>query len=188
MKNFNFHPQLRIRCGNFDDLVDKELAPLILDLWQADLVTLSCCQDAGESLHDLPERLPHMAAWVAFNQGRAYIDFRYLAHVCAFLTIVANGGPRDELYERITNWRAPGAWTVLGVQFDLGDESDEDLAKDGDRLSYFDFLGWQVKFPRTDIPAITKRFRRFRPQGRVEVDVPTWQSIVDCCRVSAVSG
>ena len=182
------HRQIRVKYGDLEGDVDEELAPLILELWKADMETFSSCQDAGESLIDLPTHLPHMATQVEADRGRAYIDFRWWEDVCAFKTMVANGGPRDTFYERLAHWCSPGAWTVVGICTDWPiDPAEEDFprrpdpreqAHDGTRHSSFDFDGWQVQFPRSDIPRITEQFRTSRESGPVDSPgVPTWETV-----------
>jgi len=59
----------------------------------AGLETISSCQNAGESLADLPKDEPHMAAQIAQLRGRLYIDFCRSGNIAEFLNLVMAGDP-----------------------------------------------------------------------------------------------
>ena len=133
------HPQVHLVAGEFEADVDEGLAPILRLLWEAKVETMSGCQNAGESLADLPETEPHMAAYVEARKDTAYIDF-FLGGVEGFLTLVAAGHPSEEMWYRMTHWCAPNAWTNTF------------LVADDDGI--FDALGVQISFPISDIPEI----------------------------------
>jgi hypothetical protein len=144
------HIQVAVEYGEQEALVDAEMAPLIREIWRADINTIASCQDVGESLDDLPNRYPHMARTVKALQGTALIDFRP-ADAQRFFDAVADGKPPRAVYDRMTRWTAKGAWEVRMVLYDTCNTVDD---------RRFWVIGTQVRFPRNDIPAITKSLRR----------------------------
>ena len=58
--NEQFHPTSLVTLGDRRANVDVELAPLVLELWRADIETDSCCQDCGEYLASGADTDPHI--------------------------------------------------------------------------------------------------------------------------------
>ncbi|MEU6242529.1 hypothetical protein [Streptomyces sp. NPDC047024] len=79
--------------------------------------TFTCCQDVSETNTDWPEKLPHMREWVESKRGWILIDFPVDSGL-AFLSAVANSGPQDAFYVRMTPWAAPDAWDMTDRQTD----------------------------------------------------------------------
>jgi hypothetical protein len=133
--------------------IDEELAPIVEAIWRCGWRTWTCCQDAGESNAGWPEKLPHMAPVIAAQLGWSYIDFP-INDGLAFLTALAQAGPRDAFYLRMTHWAAPNSWDVNarpmdGAMFDQSSESQFAL-----RLVL-------VLFPHDDRPEILRRLTAF---------------------------
>jgi hypothetical protein len=141
----NHHPTVHLVAGGFEADVDEDLAPILRLTWEAGIETMSGCQNAAEGMADLLEREPHMVAYVEAHKDRAYIDF-YPGGIEAFLTLVSNGKPDDEMDYRIYHWCAPGAW---GKRLHV-------LPWDG----VFQIQGAQLSFPVSDIPLIVECLER----------------------------
>jgi hypothetical protein len=134
------HKQVRLEAGGFAADVDGGLAPLLREIWLAGIETISCCQEASESVAPLLEDYPHLAAYVEENRGRAYIDFAELEGVERFLTLIARSGPSDDMRERMRHWIAPGRWRTLASIHDFEDDED----------TYEAYL-FQLSFPVSDL-------------------------------------
>lgn len=150
--------------------IDEQLAELIEQVWQAGVDTVSCCQDAGDLGAALLTALPHLAEHQAINRGRAYVDFPDPAEAGRFLTAVANAGPRDALYVRMTHWAAPGAWCSTVGWIDDND-ADEHLPCD----IYPDTL--HLSFPATDISEIVARLRRHNAGAPPVLGPTDWSTV-----------
>ncbi|GGN75108.1 hypothetical protein GCM10010112_46000 [Actinoplanes lobatus] len=145
----NLHPVRRVAVGDVSADIDEELAPIIEVIWRLGWTTWTCCQNAGESNAGWPKKLPHMAPVVAAQLGWAYIDFPVDDGV-AFLTALAQAGPRDAFYLRMTHWAAPDAWHVNAKPKDRA-------AFDQSQESQFGFHLLLVRFPSYDRPEILRR-------------------------------
>src|SRR4051812_1833359 len=84
------HKQVRVKVGDWEADIDEELAPLIEELWEANIETSTSCQES--------------------RPGFASIEFDSMDDLCAFMNIVGEYGPPDEdnLYSRM-NWRSKHA-------------------------------------------------------------------------------
>jgi hypothetical protein len=149
----NVHPTRNVHVGTRSADIDEMLAPLIEILWRNDVETFTSCQDAGESNVSWLETLPHMADYVARRRGWAFIDFP-IQDGLDFLDVVAQAGPRDAFYLRMTHWAAPGAWDVKIKPMD-------EALFDPTRPSSFQLRLLQVCFPLTDLPEIVRRVTAF---------------------------
>jgi hypothetical protein len=140
MRNGIEHTQIHLMVGDYADEVDAGLVPILRPLWEADIETISSCQNAGENLAHLENSCPHLADQIVSLQGVACIDFVPPA-VIPFFELVAAADPTDEMYERMTYWRAPGAWktTTTVLSFTSGK---------------FGIYGMKVSFPQSDISEI----------------------------------
>jgi hypothetical protein len=134
------HPRVRLRAGGFSDLVDRDLAPLLREIWLAGIETMSSCQDAGESIEHLAAEYPHMEAYIEVSRGRAYIDFLWEEDAARFFSLIAAGGPSDALRHRLTHWLAEGHWQTIVSMSEYPDAPDT-----------FGAFMYQVSFPKTDI-------------------------------------
>lgn len=142
----NHHPSVHLVAGGFEDDVDEGLVPILRLAWEIGIETMSGCQDAGESLADLPKRHPHMADYVKRRQGWAYIDF-FNDGIEAFLTMVLAGEPSKEMWYRMYHWLAPDAWQKSCSVHTLDDD-------------VFHVLGAKLSFPVYDIDEIAACLER----------------------------
>jgi hypothetical protein len=115
--NENLHPTRTVKVGELSADIDEELAPIVEVIWRLGLTTWTSCQNAGESNAGWPKQLPHMAPIIAAQVGWAYVDFP-IDDGLAFLTALAQAGPRDAFYlgmrtgpHRIRGTCRPGRWT-----------------------------------------------------------------------------
>ncbi|QES51887.1 hypothetical protein DEJ50_32615 [Streptomyces venezuelae] len=163
------HPTVLVRAGDRHAQIDEELAPTIQAIWECGFDTFTCCQDVGESNADWPQKLPHMKEWVESRRGWMLIDFPVDSGL-AFLSAVANAGPRDAFYVRMTHWAAPDAWDVTVKPMDAA-MFQEKLA------SRFRLQLLQVSFPAYDLPELTRRLRE-HAAGRSIPPAPTdWTTV-----------
>jgi hypothetical protein len=163
------HPEL----GLVD--IDEGLAPLITEMWAAEIDTLDCCQDVEESLAELTGQLPHLLERPA---GRAQIGFHSLDDVRLFYEALANAGPRDDFYVRMVHWVAPGAWQLKAqVPCDVAVEDAMEAAVEPGQ-SRFEVSGWVwLAFPCTDIDEMLRRMVGHNA-GRRNVAGPVdWSSV-----------
>jgi hypothetical protein len=149
----NLHPVRRVRVGERSADIDVELAPIIEVIWRLGLTTWTCCQNQGESNADWPKQLPHMAPIIAAQMGWAYIDFP-IDDGLAFLTALAQAGPRDAFYLRMAHWAAPDSWDVSASPMDRA-------TFDQRRESQFELGLLLVRFPRYDRAEILRRLTAY---------------------------
>ncbi|WP_416519092.1 hypothetical protein [Streptomyces achromogenes] len=163
------HPTVPVRVGDRQARIDELLAPAIEAIWTCGFETFTCCQDLGESNASWVEKLPHMAAYVESRRGWMLIDFPVDSGL-AFLTAVANAGPRDAFYVRMTHWAAPDAWDVRIKPMDAAMFDEESPSRFGLRLL-------QVSFPGYDLPELVRRLRE-HAAGRSVPPAPTdWSTV-----------
>jgi hypothetical protein len=172
------HRAIPVAHGELAAEVDVELAPLILEAWRAGIPTIHSCQDVGENVASLAERLPHLGEVAEREAGRASIGFPTTEVLVSFLDAVANAGRRDELYERMVHWATPGAWLVVVAFLDRG-LSGEGAAPslDGTPISTLEAASFQVHLPRSDVGEVTERLRRHNRGERVALGRPSWAAI-----------
>ncbi|WP_262285439.1 hypothetical protein [Micromonospora sp. MA102] len=150
----NLHAVRRVSVGDLSADIDEELAPIIEVIWRLGLTTWTCCQNAGESNADWPEQLPHMAPVIAAQVGWAYIDFP-IDDGMAFLTALAQAGPRDAFYLRMTHWAALDSWHVSARPMDRA-------TFDQQRESQFELRLLLVRFPSYDRAEILRRLTAYQ--------------------------
>ena len=159
----NLHPVRRVSVGDLSADIDQELAPIIEVVWRLGLTTWTSCQNAGESNADWPDQLPHMAPVIAAQLGWAYIDFP-VDDGLAFLTMLAQAGPRDAFYLRMTHWAAPDSWHVSARPMDQA-------TFDAVRESQFGLRLLLVRFPSYDRAEILHRLTAYEA-GRLTPPAP----------------
>jgi hypothetical protein len=143
------HKQVPISWGNKSALVDEGIAPLILELWKADLVTINSCEDP--------------------RPGIMWVQFLTAEDAATFLNIVAEyEDDVDSQYNRINpRWRpldgelsAPeweyDAWPDDGGIDEGEDEAGECQESHPPRPNDFSFI-LSIRFPRTDLPVVLER-------------------------------
>ncbi|MEU9399769.1 hypothetical protein [Streptomyces sp. NPDC048242] len=110
-----------------------------------------------------------MREWVESKRGWMLIDFPVDSGL-AFLSAVANSGPRDAFYVRMTHWAAPDAWDVTVKPMDAA-MFQEQLA------SRFRLRLLQVSFPAYDLQELTRRLHK-HAAGRSVPPAPTdWSTV-----------
>ena len=159
----NLHPVIRVKIGEASADIDEELAPIIEVIWRLGLKTWTSCQNAGESNAGWPEKLPHMAPVIAAQVGWAYIDFP-IDDGLTFLTALAQAGPRDAFYLRMTHWAAPDSWDVSARPMDRAMFDQLRESKFGLRLLL-------VRFPSYDRDEILRRLTAYQA-GRLTAPGP----------------
>jgi hypothetical protein len=143
------HPTILVEVGERRAEIDEKLAPVIEAIWRCGFDTFTCCQDLGESNASWIEILPHMAGYVDSHRGWMLIDFPIDSGL-AFLEAVANSGPRDAFYVRMTHWAAPNAWEVKIKPMDVA-------MRHSHLPSQFELRLLQVSFPGDDLPELLRR-------------------------------
>ena len=121
----------QLLCGPLADRFGRR--PVLLGI-----ETMSSCQDAGESLADLPVEYPHMAAYVEAERGWAYIDFLPFYGIGPFMDAIRAARPTDEMWRRMSHWTNTDAWQKRLHLHPIDD--------------HFQPFGAQLLFPVYDIP------------------------------------
>lgn len=168
------HPTRHVQYEDLAANIDEELSDLVLEIWRAGIRTLSSCQDAGESIGTDPHATDWLREIGTREAGRAYIDFLTVEDACLFHAAVANGGPRNALYERMVHWASPGAWASSLHLDDVTLDEDE---PDWGRPSAFLDGPVHVSFPRSDIAEIQRRLCRYNANELGPHDEPTWETV-----------
>lgn len=168
------HPTRPVRIGGLQADIDEDLAGLVAELWRAGVDTASACQDEGESMLEVLSGGDWAARIAAAHAGRAYVDFVSIDDVRRFYDAVANGGPRDAIYERLAHPAAPGAWEV---RVSLYDTLPTTGTGDWACPSAFATGVWRVRFPRDDIDEITARVVRTNGGRLGPHTEPAWTTL-----------
>lgn len=155
----NLHPVRRVTVGEMSADIDEELAPIIELIWRLGMHTWTCCQNQGESNAEWAEQLPHMVPVVASQLGWAYIDFP-IDDGLAFLTALAQAGPRDAFYLRMAHWAAPDSWDISARPMDAATFNERIESRFGLRLLL-------VRFPSYDRAEILRRLTEYETGHRV---------------------
>jgi hypothetical protein len=138
----NRHPVARIEHDGKSAEIDEEIAPLVLELWRANLWTVSSCQDV---------------------RGRVHIDFADWAAAEAFVNLVVGERSSDveSLYSRIVVDDEPDDWEQFRRRrvWEFGGGRPIDYAATGQP----DLGFWcvAVMFPRNDLELVFQRVRDF---------------------------
>src|SRR5437879_5868276 len=86
LNKIRHHKAVRVRVGAWEEQIDDRLAPLVREIWKADISTLMSCEET--------------------EPGTAWIEFDSVADLVRFLNIVAVYEPGvDTLYNRINHLR-----------------------------------------------------------------------------------
>ncbi|MEU9230787.1 hypothetical protein AB0D40_41560 [Streptomyces massasporeus] len=163
------HPTVLVQVGDQQAQIDEQLAPTIQAIWECGFDTFTCCQDVGESNADWPRKLPHMQKWVESRRGWMLIDFPVESGL-ALLSAVANAGPREAFYVRMTHWAALDAWDVTVKPMGAA-MFQEGLA------SRFRLQLLQVSFPAYDLPELTHRLREHAAGRSVPPSPTDWTTV-----------
>ena len=149
------HEQTRIKLGTREAEVDAEIAPLIEEIWRADLWTCNSCQNFCD-------------------EGRIWIEFSRAEKAQRFLDIVAEEYDPDpwSLYQRIRCH-----WTPSDIDYDDFERDhrwhyevfwpwdnnivvDPELGSDLEEIGPPSFsFALSVRFPRGDLEEVYRRLR-----------------------------
>jgi hypothetical protein len=131
------HSEIIVKVGRRKATIDKEIAPLIKQMWLAWIDTSMCCQEA--------------------EPGLAWIHFPSIEDLRKFLNIVSDNTEihdMNSLYRHILpsfNSKSDSKWVfTLGV-------ADDSICNPG-KPSHFSF-NVDVWFPVTDIPVLINRLK-----------------------------
>ena len=157
------HEKVRVRHGSQKADVDKQIAPLIREMWKAGIETYQSCQD-------------NPAGWV-------WIQFESNHELQRFLNIVGDyepalGSMHDRIrhgYDRLTGPRV-GQWRYVVT---VDDFAVEEVDTDGGSVqeSYAGLPDFRaliaVHFPHYDLVEVLKRMRRFNRSRKRRRTRPT---------------
>jgi hypothetical protein len=152
----SMHETVRVRVGEREAEIDKAIAPLIRELWKADIETVMSCEGSP--------------------QGWVWVEFFTFRDAEEFLSIAANQyeaePPYECLYQRIAR-----QWQSTAEPYEADDWQYEVHPEDISLIWRHDFdgvhVGWEpdgpaelvlcvsVRFPRRDLPAVMMRLREF---------------------------
>ena len=132
------HKTVVLRYESEDVEIDEELAPLIQEIWKADIATYMSCQET--------------------DRGIAWIEFDSMHDFLGFLNIVTKfEAGADTLYNRInlqlTGEISSPTWEYQVNLLDI----DEEGRKAGGVVDFFASIG--VYFPHEDLPVILQRLQ-----------------------------
>jgi hypothetical protein len=151
------HKQVHIRYGDIEADIDERIAPLILELWKADIVTALSCQN---------------------NNNRIWIEFLSARDAEKFLNIVGAVYERapESLYNRITNVWVPEnerRWLNKFWEYDAH-PTDWSVSQNGEheeRDSEVDFsFSISIRFPKSDLAIITERVTAYNSAHKQSED------------------
>ena len=144
------HKQVFIQVGEREAYVDEGIAPLIEEIWRANILTVMSCQH---------------------NNDMVWVCFAGELNARAFLTIVAGpmeSGKGDSLYYRILSQRreettvdweygvVPDDLALSAITDEEGNTIEEYLTGEPDFV--FDF---SVRFPHSDLPRVMWRIKLY---------------------------
>jgi len=134
----NDHPTVQVKVGWREEEIDAKIAPLIQEMWKADIDTLMSCQDS-----------PPGWVWIEFDDVDACE--RFLSLVADF-----DSNP-DSLYNRICQeWQSEHDEDFWKYDVIVSDEA-IDTADDGPMFHF----SVSVRFPHRDLPTVLERLRSF---------------------------
>jgi len=151
------HQTVRIIHGDQEADVDKQIAPLIKEMWKADIETYQSCQD-------------NPPGWV-------WIQFMSSHDLERFLSIIGDyeptlGSLRDRMrygYDRVTG-RRQGQWRYVVVADDMAIDTVGTEAGGVQEIcvgppDFMILVG--VHFPQADLPLVLKRLKRFNRRPKL---------------------
>lgn len=136
------HPTVKVTVGEWSDEIDVEIAPLIHEIWMAEIETMMSCQEVSPGI-----------AWIAFAG---------VSETLRFLNIVARFEPGiDTLYNRINcnlaGTKSAPDWEYQFNLFDTNSGQEEQISQG--RAFFGAFVS--IYFPTTDIPVLIDRLQEF---------------------------
>jgi hypothetical protein len=139
------HKQIMIKYGDMEAEVDEGIAPLILEMWKADIMTFMSCENNGDEYNNLGD-----VVWVLIDEF----------DVSPFLNFILGNRERDGLYYRANmQTESEDDWMYDVLIDDLSlvirnDEVDYDGPPEmGFRVS--------IRFPVSDYPEVLRRMSEF---------------------------
>jgi hypothetical protein len=149
------HRQVEIEWRGLRAEVDEEIAPLVLELWKAGIVTTNSCQ----------ENFPGIA-WIEFLSTR---DAKKFLNLIVEYPVDTEEPFWETLYGRITGCGSDDAWDYNLHLYDRGVDEEvvgNEVIQNCTGPADFEY-SVSIRFPRTDIPLILERLHsRARPTSR----------------------
>ena len=142
------HKTVHVRWQDFEAEIDKNIAPLILELWKADLITCNSCEKTRDGL-----------VWIEF------IDTNCTER---FLGIVARYEEETgSLYNRIRGKWVPDSGVLEGAwryRSDVEDFAVKETEVNGEITEAYSgpsqfLFSMSVYFPPSDLPAVVDRLK-----------------------------
>jgi len=132
------HKQVRIRVGKRQAEVDEGMAPLIRQLWKADIGTFMSCESTFE--------------------GRCWISFETEIDLLSFVEIAADAGFRSRIQPpACEDCMSADDWWVEGH---FGDLNEGEVTPAGRPKRAWYFFSYNVYFPGQDLATVLKAFQR----------------------------
>ena len=159
MASHTKHKQVHINWNEWEDDVDEGIAPLILEIWKADIYTMMSCEEN--------------------RRGIMWIMFPDALYAQEFLNIVAHQYEEDNdgLYQRISNgWTkhrkddAPGTWEYdvsiddYSVELIMDDEQNIEEERCTGPADFV--IGLSVRFPKTDYPVLLEQMKKYNQKKK----------------------
>ena len=137
------HKTVKLQYENEDVEIDEDLAPLIQEIWKADIATMMCCQETDAGI-----------AWIEFDSMDDFLQFINI--------VVKYEEGANTLYNRV-NYQLTGdiSKPLWEYHVDLLDiEAAAERRRDGREKADFDATVG-ISFPRVDLPIIFERIQAF---------------------------
>jgi hypothetical protein len=154
------HKTVRVRVGEWSANIDEAIAPLIEEIWKADIATTNSCEEN--------------------RPGIVWIEFLSADDAASFLNVVAEYEEEiDSLYNRMHHgWDSKSGrvsapfweYDIHPQDFALQWEVDEDDCVDEWHEGTADFFfSVSIRFPSSDVPTLLQRLRRYNGAEREPV-------------------
>ena len=125
------HKMVRVRWEHLDAQIDEEIAPLIVELWKAQLLTMMSCQGSPEG-------------WV-------WIQFPIVVFAEGFMNLIENESGIPSLWQQ---WKVEVYPITLPETFFV--DYPEALIPTGPSLRF----AVSIRFPKTDLPTVLETIMR----------------------------
>jgi hypothetical protein len=149
------YPATLVEVGSRSEEIDKVIAPLIREMWIADIDTIMSCQDDGSD--------------------RIWVEFEDVDDLVEFLNAIAEFEPgRDTLYNRMkpyfrtTDPELDWIYELHPNDMAFTDDgpSDADVVQPRHEGTPYFFFTVSVRFPPSDLPVVLSRMQRFNAVNR----------------------
>ena len=145
------HRQVKLHYNHELVEIDEDLAPLIQEIWRANIKTIMCCQEVQDGI-----------AWIEFESIRDMLKFLNL-------TVNFDGDHKDSLYNRVYTQNLSGTllpdWEYQINLMDIG-EHDPDRQVGGNVL-FEATVG--IYFPQHDISHLLKQLSEINQNSSPEI-------------------